>query len=326
MSEGVPIAKPASTVAERPLAAVTGATGFLGQHLVRALADDGWRVRILARRLPVSPFWSGLEPQVIPGDLDDENALTRLCVGAQAVVHGAGLISGTRAQLDKVNVDGARRMARAAEAASPEARFILVSSLAAREPALSDYAGSKRAGEAAAREILGERLIVARPPAIYGPGDRETLRFFELAERAPILPVLHPQARVALIHAEDAARQIAALASFAGVAGTFALADRRPDGYGWRELMQTFADVAGKPRLMLHVPAQALFLLAAGSMIGEGWRGGTAALTFGKVRELTHRDWGIRPHETAPNAPQARFDLKAGFEHTLDWYRKNGWL
>ena len=105
-----------------------------------------------------------------------------------------------------------------------------------------------------------------------------------------------------------------------------ALADGRAEGYAWRELMQTFADVAGKPRLMLHVPAQALFLLAAGSMIGEGWRPGTAALTFGKVRELTHRDWGIRPHETAPNAPQARFDLEAGFAHTLHWYRKNGWL
>jgi len=323
MSEDVLIAKPASTFAKRPLAAVTGATGFLGQHLVRALADDGWRIRILARRLPVSPFWAGLEPQVIPGDLDDERALGRLCAGAQAVVHGAGLISGPRAQLDRVNVDGARRMARAA---SPQARFILVSSLAAREPALSGYAASKRAGEEAAHEILGERLVVARPPAIYGPGDRETLRFFELAERAPVLPVLHPQARVALIHVEDAARQIAALAAPGADAGTFALADSRPGGYAWRELMQTIADVAGKPRLMLHVPGQALFLLAAGSMIGEGWRGGTAALTFGKVRELTHRDWGIRPHETAPNAPQARFDLRAGFAHTLNWYRKNGWL
>jgi uncharacterized protein YbjT (DUF2867 family) len=311
----------------RGLAAVTGATGFLGQHLVRALADDGWRVRILARRLPVSPFWSGLEPQVIPGDLDDETALGRLCAGADLVVHNAGLISGARTQLDRVNVDGARRTALAARrTATPGARFILVSSLAAREPALSDYAASKRTGEDAAREILAERLVVARPPAIYGPGDRETLRFFELAERSPVLPLLDPQARVALIHVEDAARQIAALADPAAIAGTFALADRRPEGYGWRELMQTFSDVAGKPRLMLHVPAQALFLLAAGSMIGEGWRRGTAALTFGKVRELTHRDWGIRPHETAPNAPQARFDLEAGFAHTLHWYRKNGWL
>jgi uncharacterized protein YbjT (DUF2867 family) len=309
----------------RGLAAVTGATGFLGQHLVRALADDGWRVRILARRLPVSPFWSGLEPEVIPGDLDGERALERLCTGAQVVVHGAGLISGTRAQLDRVNVDGARRAALAARAASPEARFILVSSLAAREPALSAYAASKRAGEEAARAVFAERLIVARPPAIYGPGDRETLRFFELADRAPILPLLHPQARVALIHVEDAARQIAALADSAET-GTFALADGRPEGYAWREVMQTFAGVTGKPRFMLEVPAQLLFLLAAASMIGDGWRRGTAALTFGKVRELTHRNWGVRPHEAAKGAPKAHFDLTTGFAHTLNWYRRNGWL
>jgi nucleoside-diphosphate-sugar epimerase len=310
----------------RGLAAVTGATGFLGQHLVRALADAGWRVRILARRPPLSPFWSGIEPEVVPGDLGDEAALRRLCEGADALIHNAGLISGDQAQLDKVNVEGARRAALAMRAVSPAARFVLVSSLAAREPRLSPYAASKRAGETAAHEALEGRLTIARPPAIYGPGDRETLRFFQIAERSPVLPMLAPDARVALIHAGDAARQIVALADSEPLGGVYALADGRPDGYGWRELMQTFADVAGKPRSLLHVPPNTLFFLAAASMIGEGWRGGTATLTFGKVRELTHRDWGIRPNERAENAPEAHFDLRAGFAHTVDWYRKNGWL
>jgi nucleoside-diphosphate-sugar epimerase len=310
----------------RGLAAVTGATGFLGQHLVRALAEEGWRVRILARRPPLSPFWAGLEPEVTPGDLGDEAALQRLCEGADVVVHNAGLISGDQAQLDRINVEGARRAALAARRASPQARFILVSSLSAREPDLSADAASKRAGEAAALDVLEGRLTIVRPPAIYGPGDRETLRFFQIAERAPVLPMLHPEAKVALIHVQDAARQIVAFADSNPECGVYALADGRPEGYTWRELMQTLAGVAGKPRLMLHVPPKALFLLAAASMISEGWRRGTATLTFGKVRELTHRDWGIRPDERATGAPKAHFDLRAGFAHTFDWYRKNGWL
>jgi nucleoside-diphosphate-sugar epimerase len=310
----------------RGLAAVTGATGFLGQHLVRALADDGWRVRILARRSPISPFWSGVEPEVVPGGLEDDEALRRLCRNADLVIHNAGLISGSADQLHRVNAGGARRMAEAARESAPEARFVLVSSLAAREPGLSAYAASKRAGEEAAQAALAGRLVIARPPAIYGPGDRETLRFFQIAARAPILPLLHPAARVALIHVEDAARQIAALAESAPSAGPFALCDGRPEGYAWRELMQCFAAVAGKPRLMLEVPSATLFVLAAASYIGEVWRRRTATLTFGKVRELTHQDWGIRPNERATNAPEARFDLRAGFDHTYRWYRENGWL
>lgn len=310
----------------RGLAAVTGATGFLGQHLVRALAADGWRVRILARRAPISPFWAGIEPEVVIGGLEDEAALARACAGADLVAHAAGLIAGPEPALHRVNVDGSRRLAVAAQRHAPRARTLLISSLAAREPQLSAYAASKRAGEDAAREVLGEAAIVVRPPAIYGPGDRETLRIFQLAERSPILPVLNPRARMALIHVEDAARQIAALATISGGCGPVGLCDGRPEGYAWRELMQTAAAVLGRPRRSLRIPAAVLLGLAAVDMLGNGWRRKTATLTFGKVRELTHLDWGIQPHERAPGAPEAVFDLRAGFEHTVAWYRKNAWL
>jgi nucleoside-diphosphate-sugar epimerase len=309
----------------RGLVAVTGATGFLGQHLVRALADAGWSVRLLARRAPLSTFWSGIEPQIVPGGLEDPATLRRLCQGADAIVHNAGLIAGSAAQLHAVNVEGVRRLAEAARTA-PDAPVILVSSLAARAPELSAYAASKRAGEDAARQALGQALTIVRPPAIYGPGDRETLRFFQLAAVSPVLPVLDPKARIALIHAQDAARQIVALTGRTSPGGLFALSDCRPEGYSWRELMKTAAAVVGRPRLMLRVPAMALFALAAAAVIGDGWRRKTATLTFGKVRELTHKDWGIRPDERVMEAPEALFDLTSGFQHTFEWYRNNAWL
>ena len=176
---------------DSPLAAVTGATGFIGRHLVAELHRAGWRVRLLLRREPDVAEWRDLPPpQVVAGALDDDAALERLVEGADVVIHLAGLIKAARRRdFLAVNRDGAAAMARAVERVAPGARFVLVSSLAAREPQLSDYAASKRAGEGAVLEVLGSRATVLRPPVVYGPGDRETLVFFQLAGRR-LVPLL----------------------------------------------------------------------------------------------------------------------------------------
>ena len=305
------------------LAAVTGATGFLGQHVVRALADDGWQVRILARRDPVSLFWDGLAPDVVRGDLFDDAALARLCEGANVVVHIAGQIGGKKAGLDRVNIEGARNVAKAAAAAT--AHLLLISSLAAREPQLSAYGASKRAGEDAARAVLGDRVTVIRPPAVYGPGDRETLRLFRLAASGPFLPVLDPAARTALIHVSDAARQIAAMAESLSPI-TVTLSDGRPEGYAWREIMQAAADAFERRPRLVRIPAAALYAMALIDEFANNWRRGSTVLTFGKVNELTHLDWGVRPNERAAYAPPPKYDLLSGFRQTIGWYRSQGWL
>jgi uncharacterized protein YbjT (DUF2867 family) len=307
----------------RGLAAITGATGFLGQHVVRALADAGWRVRILARRDPASLFWDGLTPDVVRGDLFDDAALARLCEGADLVVNVAGQIGGRTPGLDRVNIEGTRNLAKAVAATS--ARLLQISSLAAREPQLSAYAASKRAGEEAARVVLGPRLTVIRPPAVYGPGDRETLRLFKLAASGPFLPILDPAARTALIHVEDAARQIAAIAESPS-SNTVTLSDGCPEGYDWREIMQTAADALGRRPRLVRIPATALYAMALIDEFANNWRRGSTVLTFGKVNELTHLDWGVRPNERATSAPPPKYDLLSGFRQTIGWYRSQDWL
>ena len=307
----------------RGLAAITGATGFLGQHVVRALADEGWRIRILARRDPISLFWAGLAPDIVRGDLFDRPALQRLCQGADVVVHIAGQIGGGKRDLHRINIDGARNMAMAVLATS--APMIQISSLAAREPQLSPYAASKRAGEEVARVVLGPRLNVIRPPAIYGPGDRETLRLFQLAKSGAFLPVLAPQARTALIHVEDAARQIAAQLDLPG-SNIIALCDGRPEGYSWREIMQTAADASGRRPQLVRIPPAALYAMALIDEFANNWRQKASVLTFGKVNELTHLDWGVRPNERVASAPAPEYDLLLGFRQTIEWYRSQGWL
>lgn len=309
----------------RPVAAVTGATGFLGRQVVRALGEAGWRVRILSRRDPVDPLWRDLTPEVIPGDLRDDAALARLCGGADVVIHAAGLVKAAhRAAFDAVNVEGARRVALAAASAGTP-HTVYVSSLTAREPALSHYSASKHAGEAAMAAVLGERLTVVRPCAIYGPGDRELLPVFQAAAASPLLPLLGEQARVAMIHVVDAAAQTASLAAAQPNGRIFALSDDRPEGYGWRELMAAAARACGRTPRFAHAP-RALIRAIGITNDFTVLTGVTPMLTSAKVRELLHPNWAIAPEERAEGLAPAKFDLQAGFEDTVAWYRTAAWM
>jgi uncharacterized protein YbjT (DUF2867 family) len=304
-------------------AAVTGATGFLGAEIVRALAARGYAVRILARRDPIRPLWRGLEPQVVVGGLSDKAALARLCAGADLVVHCAGLVKARDpATFQAINAGGARDVALAA---GPDAHVVLVSSLAAREPQLSDYAASKREGEIAAAAVLGDRLTVVRPPAIYGPGDRETFALFRTASRSPVLPVFDPAARIAVIHVRDCADQIAALAERPPVGATYALSDRRPEGYGWRDLMAAAAQACGRSPHLVQLPKGVLTVAGAGGELARAL-GATPMLTLGKARELRHANWAVSPSEQAPDLTPATFGLTDGFADTVNWCRKMGWF
>jgi len=307
------------------LAAVTGATGFLGGRLIPALIHAGWSVRALSRRDPGPALWDGAQPQIIRGDLDDPSALGRLCEGAEVVIHGAGLIKAKDlAAFLAVNEAGSARVAAAARDAG--ARLLAISSLAAREPALSDYAASKAAGEAAARGAFGERLSVLRPPAIYGPGDRETLALFRLAATSSLLPLPgDPAARLALAHVDDVCAQALHLIE-TPAPGTWTVGGARPEGYAWREVFETAAAVFG--RRIDFVPIGPTVLRAAGALSELGGRitGRPAIFGRGKVRELLHTDWSVTPAEQAPDAPSARFDLASGFAETVAWYKTAGWL
>lgn len=256
------------------------------------------------------------------GDLADDRALAALCRGAEAVIHGAAVVKARSAgEFAAVNREGARRLA---EAAGEVGNVVLVSSLAAREPGLSPYAASKRAAEDAMAEVLANRLTVARPPAIYGPGDRELLPVFHAAESLPFLPVLSETARVGMIHVEDAARQIAALAD-RPAGRPVALSDARPDGYLWRELMGEAARACGRDLPLAPLP-KALVRLVGITNDFRAVLGATPMLTSGKARELLHSDWSIAPEERLVGLPEPIHTLSSGFADTVRWYRGAGWM
>ena len=303
--------------------ALAGATGFLGRRLLGEMNGRGWRVRALVRKPADASAMAPEGLETVLGDLGDVAALARLAEGVDVTVNCAGLIKArTRNEFDTVNRDGAARLATAAKD-----RVILISSLAAREPGLSDYAASKRAGEAACREVAGDRLTIVRPPVIYGPGDLETLALFRLAKRAPLAPTpARPKARLALAHVDDVVSAILDVIERPDLSGTYGVGGDRPGGYAWSEILDTAWRTLGRAPRFAPIPAWAVSLAAIASEAGGALTGSTPIFTRGKAREMLHDDWTFRPEELAPAAPPARFSLAAGFADAVAWYRAQDWL
>lgn len=314
----------------RPVAALTGGTGFLGRYLVRALDRAGFRVRLLARQDPVHPLLQPVALELVPGDLFSDEALDRLVAGASVVVHAAGLIKAVdRAGFFRVNEGGSARLGQAVARSASAARLLLVSSQAAREPTLSDYAASKHAGERAAIAAIGAgEWLVVRPPAIYGPWDRETLALFRAAS-GPLVPVPGgPEARIAMIEATDCAAAVAALARPGGPEGrVFELADGNPAGYGWGEILDAAAAAVGRLAVRVRVPGPALAALGLAGTAKAWATRRPVMLTVGKVREIRHCDWSVASSNLPPlSLWRPSSDIVKGFAAAVAWYRAEGWL
>ena len=302
-----------------PLVALTGATGFVGRAALDALARAGMQVRALARSVPSDRPAA----QWVQGDLSDAQALARLVDGAEAVIHVAGLTTAPdAAAFDAANVAGTLNVVQAAtEAGVP--RFVCVSSLAAREPALSAYGASK---ERAERLVAASGLdwTIIRPPGVYGPWDRDYLEMFRLAKRG-IVPV-PPPGRSSLIHVHDLAELLAAL-----VPGgedtthrTFEPDDGHAGGWTHRELARVIGWAVGRRPLVVHLSRP---LLEQASRADRVLRRSRARLTRDRVGYMTHPDWVARPEmRVPPTLWQPRIPTRDGLKATARWYREKGWL
>lgn len=258
--------------------------------------------------------------EVVPGDLDDAEAIRRLVEGAALCIHNAGLVRArSRDAFMRVNRDGAQAMAAATPAETP---FVLVSSLAATQPAVSPYAASKAAAEAAALQARprGATAIV-RPPAIYGPFDAATKPLFDCF-RAGFAPRLGAAAaRFSMVYVDDAATAVLAAADGASSDAAAYEFDDGAGGHDWAGVRLAAEAAMGRRLRLLPVP-DALLRLAGG--VGSAVAGlglATPFLTTGKVREMRAGDW-IADMDRAPPNWSPEVSLQSGFSRTLACYRE----
>lgn len=303
--------------------AVTGGTGFIGGMLIHHLVNTGYLVRALTRHRSAHrlPKLAGLE--TVSGSLQDSESLSRLLQDTSAVVHCAGAVRGvTAADFNTVNVDGVKQLVRAALSRSPRPRFLSLSSLAARAPQLSHYASSKRQGEQALASMAADMEWVAlRPPAVYGPGDKEMLPLFQWMGHG-IAPVLgEADARVSLLYVEDlCAAVLRWLDAGECESGIYELNDTQAGGYSWNEIIVNVSSLRARHIVRLPLPAVLLRSLAAVNVTAARLIGYAPMLTPGKVRELRHPDWvADNTALTAAIGWQPEFSLQEGLRRTMGW-------
>jgi len=223
--------------------AMTGATGFVGAETLNQALAAGHHVSAITRR--AQPPRAHLK--WVPGALEDRAALNTLVRDADVVIHIAGVVNapdregfemgnarGTMAVVDAMRQRGVRRL-------------IHVSSLSAREPGLSDYGWSK---ELAERHVKASGLdwTIVRPPAIYGPGDREMLELFRMARRGIML--LPPGGRLSVIEVSDLARLFLTLAvekDMKSLTHVYEVDDGTPGGWDHMDFAQAIGRAVGRP-------------------------------------------------------------------------------
>jgi nucleoside-diphosphate-sugar epimerase len=262
---------------------------------------------------------------LVPGDLDDRDALRDLLDDCDAVVHLAGAVRGNSQQsFDRTNVRGTQNLLEALAAREAPPGLILISSLAAREPELSWYARSKFLAEQCLHDGPADLdWAIIRPPAVYGPGDKEMLPVFLWMARG-IAPVPgDPAARVSVIHVDDLTRAIVACLGLPRLQHrTFTLDDGTPGGYDWNEMAAIAGGVWQRKVRLIRLPRRLLDVLARANLALSRLFAYAPMLTPAKLRELRHPNWVTNNDDiTAATGWQPGVQLLKGLEELRDSLR-----
>ncbi len=314
---------------------ITGATGFIGSHLLEHLASTGRPARLLLRRKRL-PAGVPDNIQAVYGDLGTGQGIDEALEGIDAVIHLAGVTKALRtADYYTGNVAATDALAR--RLAGRTLRFVHVSSLAAVGPGsgldedappkpISHYGASKLEAERKARAYVPDAVIV-RPPVVYGPRDTDVFQILKSAANGFALEIAGGDRWFSGIYVKDLIKGLmAAVETPEGAGRTYFLTHRKP--FTWRELSDTAARLMGrKPPKVVKVPYAAAWTVG---LCGELWSRlvrKPVIVSRDKVAEARCAAWTCSAARAASELGfEAETGLERGLAETLDWYKGAGWL
>lgn len=301
--------------------AITGTTGFVGSNFLNLAVREGYQLRALTRR----PQDARPRVEWIEGSLSDPDSLLRLADGADALVHIAGVVNAPdRAGFETGNVAGTLAVVEAAKKMGIR-RFVHVSSLAASHPDLSIYGETK----AKAEKIIGTSGLdwtIVRPPAIYGPGDREMLDLFKMAKMGFILLPPDTDGKLSAIHVHDLVRFLLRLTRQDEdmTSQIYEIDDGAKNGWTHKSFATAIGLAVGKRVAAIGMPR---FALEIGAVLDRALRHRKAKLTKDRISYFCHKDWTIDAKRRPPaDIWQPEIETRVGLKQTATWYRSNEWL
>jgi nucleoside-diphosphate-sugar epimerase len=322
---------------------LTGASGFVGSHVLDNLCSRRIRTAVLLRPGSSTRFieahMSSIE--VCTGSISDPPSLRRAMTGVTHIIHCAGATKARRnSEFYEINQAGTRNVVEAANAVPGGLQQLLhVSSLAAAGPSspgkprreddppqpVSAYGKSKLAGELEVQNHCRAPHVILRPPGVYGPRDGEFLRLFRAVQRH-LEPRLSARQELSLVFVKDLARCIIGCLDHPGVAGkTYFVAS--PEVVTARRIAGEIATQMGGWTLPLPLPVAALWPLCLAQEVMTRLTGKTSMLSLQKFAELRARGWVCDPALFRRDTGcECATTLAAGVAETLAWYRQQRWL
>ena len=318
---------------------VTGATGFIGSHLVDRLVSHGCRVRCLVRKSSSFHYLPSSGVEFTHGDLVTGEGLREALRGVVTVMHLAGV---TKALSEEAYFAGnARATENLLACCGDVARFVHVSSLAAAGPSpngvplseeaephpVSAYGRAKLASERAVQTSeVAARTVTVRPPVVFGPRDGDVWQIFRTAAHGWMLQIGKQERFFSVVYVKDLVEGLVLAAERANAAGrTYFLA--HPKAVSWGEFGAAAAKPSGRRIHMIAAPQGAARAIGAAAEAWSHLSGKAGILSREKVAEADHRFWTCDPSRAREELGfTAKYDLEAAVGETLAWYREAGWL
>jgi len=324
---------------------VTGATGFIGSHVVDTLKNADTDIVCIARPTSDLRWLNNKDVHIINASLENPESLIPAVQDIDMIIHVAGL---TAARNDEEflrgNRDATRNLLEVAKNHAPNLqRFLHVSSQTVTGPSpsliepvhedsplfpITAYGRSKRAAEEVVREYSNYfPITIVRPPAVYGERDTAVLTFFQSVSKGIVPLIGFDEKKVSLIHGIDLARGIVESAFSPHTIGeTYFISSE--DFYDWKQIAEITKNAFGKSFVMpIRVPHATVMLLAGLSEFFGKFSSKPPVLNYEKGKDLIHPYWiGSVDKAKKDFGWKQHISIEEGIKRTVEWYIEHKWV
>ena len=325
------------------LVLITGATGFIGSHLAEELHRKGYKLRCLVRKTSNLVWLKHLPIEYVYGDLFDAEMLRKSVEGVDYVYHVAGVTkSKDREGYFRGNHIATRNLLDAVREVKPDLkRFVLVSSLAAVGPSLdgrpvdettpyhpiTSYGESKMEAEKECLQLADSIPVsVVRPPAVYGPRDKDIFAFFDTMNKGLAPMIGFREKTVSLIHVADLIKGIVLAGEIPDAVGKVYFISSEKY-YTWKEIGEITGRVMHKPGFGLRIPVTLVYTIAGVSELFSMVTGRAVLLNWEKATDIVQDAWTCDISRAKKDLGfKESFSIEEGIRNTVAWYRQEGWL
>ena len=325
------------------LVLITGATGFIGSHLAEALHGKGYKLRVIVRKTSNRRWIEHLPIEYIVGELHDESLLRKAVEGVDYIYNLAGVTKArNEAEYFRSNHEATRNLLTATLTHNARIkRFVHISSQTVSGPSrggkpvdeempcqpITAYGRSKLEAEKECLKLMDKLPItIVRPPAVYGPRDRDIFEFFKTMDKG-----IHPligfsDTYVSLIHVRDLVNGILLAGEHEkSVGSTYFIASERY--YNWKEIGEITSKIMQKRVIRVRVPVTLVYGISVIAEIASFFSRKPALLNIEKARDIVQRAWTCSIEKARRELGYREgLTIEEGIRDTVTWYREHGWL